>query len=113
MKTDGPSFQTETINYIFSIYIYRLIPLNIFLTTFETYSLFLKNLFCYKIFLPINKLHPSTRNIILNAITSTERVDTTRLIHNSRNSILNTTQLTLQIRSSPPSPVHDERNRAK
>lgn len=112
MKTDGSNFQVETINYIFSIYIYRLIPLSIFLT-FETYSLFLKN-FYYKLYSYLLTIHPSTRNIFIpNAIISTQRVDTTRLIHNSRNSILNTTQLTLQIRSSPPSPVHDERNRAK
>lgn len=93
MKTDGSNFQVETINYIFSIYIYRLIPLSIFLT-FETYSLFLKN-FYYKLYSYLLTIHPSTRNIfILNAIISTQRVDTTHLIHNSRNSILNTTQLT-------------------
>lgn len=96
----------ETINYTFTIY--RLIPLNIF----ETYSLFLKN-FYYKLCLPINKVHPSQNLLILDAITSTQSVDTTRLIHNSRNCILDITQLTLQIRSGPASPVHDERNRAK
>lgn len=80
MKTDGSNFQVETINYIFSIYIYRLIPLSIFLT-FETYSLFLKN-FYYKLYSYLLTIHPSTRNIfILNAIISTQRVDTTRLVH--------------------------------
>lgn len=61
MKTDGSNFQVETINYIFSIYIYRLIPLSIFLT-FETYSLFLKN-FYYKLYSYLLTIHPSTRNI--------------------------------------------------
>lgn len=88
----------ETINYTFTIY--RLIPLNIF----ETYSLFLKN-FYYKLCLPINKVHPSQNLLILDAITSTQSVDTTRLIHNSRNSIppqYHATYPTDKIRSSIP-----------